>query len=162
MADSMESRLKVAKEVTPTSDRPDGFPDEKPFDIAIKEQPVTEERKPYVRSQFDPLVDAGTARANVAASKESPNGTEDGDYAKKHRNQTVRRQAVRMRKAHADEIAGCPATCRVLGHGPRRRHLAAGYLQRLSSIWVGSDSECACDLYHQCQSLLPDCARLPS
>ncbi len=158
----MESRMKIANEVTPTSDGPDGFPDEKHFDIAIKEQPITEERKPYVRSRFDPLVDAGTARANVAASKESPNGTEDGDFAKKHRNQTVRRQAIRMREAHADEMAGCPATCRVLGHGPRRRHLAARYLQRLSSIWMGYCSQCACDLHHQCQSLLPDCARLPS
>jgi hypothetical protein len=158
----MESKMKVAHEVTPTSDGPDGFSDEKPFDIAIKEQPVTEEREPYVRSQFDPLVDAGTARANVAASKESPDGTEDGDYAEKHRNQTVRRRALGMREAHADEIAGCPATCRVLGHGSRRRHLAAGYLQRLSSIWMGYCSQCACDLYHQCQSLLPDCAWLPS
>lgn len=128
MADSMESMTKVANEVTSTSNGLNGFPDEKPFDIAIKEQPVTEERKPYVRSQFDPLVDAGTARANIAASKESPNGTEDGDYVQKHRKQTVRRQAMRTRKAHANEFAGCPATCRVLGHGPGRRHLAARYL----------------------------------
>lgn len=90
MADSIEGEMKVANEVTPTSDGPDGFANEISFDIAIKEQPVTEERQPYFRSGFDPLGDVGTARANIAASKESPNGTEDGDYSKKHRNQTVR------------------------------------------------------------------------
>lgn len=162
MADRMESRMKVANEVTPTSDGSDGFAEEITFDIAIKEQPVTEERQPYIRSRYDPLGDAGTARANITASKESPNGTEDGDYAKKHRNQTVRRQAIRIRKAHADEIAGRPATCRILGHGSRWRYLATRYLQRLSSVWVGSRSQCACDLHHQYQSFLPDCAGLPS
>ena len=83
---SHDSNTKVSCSVTPSSD---GFLDEKPFDIAIKEQPVTEERKPYVRKQDDLLAEAGTARANIAASKDSPNGTEDRDYTKKRSNQTV-------------------------------------------------------------------------
>ena len=78
--------LKLPNSPAPTTN---GLPYAKSFDIAIKEQPVTEERKPYIRKGDDPLVDAGTARANVAASKECPNGTEDGGYTKNHRNQTV-------------------------------------------------------------------------
>lgn len=72
--------------VAPTSH---GSSEEAHFDIAIKEQPVTEDHKPYVRSGDDPLLDAGTARANIAASKEYPNGTEDGGYTKKYSHQTV-------------------------------------------------------------------------
>ena len=53
----------------------------------IIEQPVTIQRLPYVPSDGDLLVDAGTARATIAASKESPNGTPG--YAEKHQNKTV-------------------------------------------------------------------------
>ena len=53
----------------------------------IIEQPVTIQRLPYVPKDGDLLVDAGTARATIAASRESPNGTPG--YAEKHQNKTV-------------------------------------------------------------------------
>ena len=59
------------------------------YATAIKEQPVTEQRKPYTPAYGDNLIDAGTARANIAASRESPNGTMEDDYAKTHQHQTV-------------------------------------------------------------------------
>ena len=62
---------------------------QKPYKVAIRQQPVTELRKPYVPTEGDALKDSGTARANIAASKESPNGTTEGDYAGRHQNQTV-------------------------------------------------------------------------
>ena len=61
-----------------------------PFKIAIKEQAVTEQRPPYVPQHGDRLVEPGTARANLAPSKESPYGTTEDDYAKRHQDQTVR------------------------------------------------------------------------
>ena len=64
-------------------------PPDKPYKVAIKEFPVTVERKPYVPSEDDPLVDAGTARATIAASKERPNGTTEHGWAAKHQHQTV-------------------------------------------------------------------------
>ena len=62
---------------------------QKPYKVAIRQQPVTELRKPYVPKEGDVLQDSGTARANIAASKESPNGTTEGDYAGRHQHQTV-------------------------------------------------------------------------
>jgi peroxygenase len=62
---------------------------EKPYDIAIPQVPVTEKRKPYVPAPGDPLVDPGTARANLAPSLESPNGTTKDDWAGRHKHQTV-------------------------------------------------------------------------
>ncbi|MCJ1381116.1 hypothetical protein MMC17_004225 [Xylographa soralifera] len=61
-----------------------------PIKTFIIEQPVTIQRLPYVPKDGDLLVDAGTARATIAASKESPNGTPG--YAEKHQNKTVVQQ----------------------------------------------------------------------
>ncbi|MCJ1472439.1 hypothetical protein MMC13_001087 [Lambiella insularis] len=57
---------------------------------SIVEQPVTIQRQPYVPNEADSLVDAGVARATIAASKEMPNGTPG--YAQKHQNMTVVQQ----------------------------------------------------------------------
>lgn len=65
---------------------------EKPYAVAIPTVPVTFERVPYVPRPSDPLVDPGSARANVAASVESPNGTEG--WAEKHQSKTVVQQHV--------------------------------------------------------------------
>lgn len=67
----------------------DNVIDEKPYQVFITEQPVTEQRVPWVRKRSDPLDDAGTARANIAASNEKPNGTEENHYTKRRSNQTV-------------------------------------------------------------------------
>ncbi len=63
-------------------------PAEKPYAVALPSAPVTCERIPYVPQPDDPLIDAGTARVNVAASVDSPNGT-DG-WAQRHKDKTVR------------------------------------------------------------------------
>ena len=60
-----------------------------PFKTAIAEQPVTEERKPFLPPLKSILQNAGTARATLAASREKPNGTTGNGYADTHQNQTV-------------------------------------------------------------------------
>ncbi|MCJ1408245.1 hypothetical protein MMC19_002319 [Ptychographa xylographoides] len=60
------------------------------FKTSIPQQPITEIRQPYVPKDGDPLLDAGTARATIAASKESPNGTPG--WAETHQHQTVVQQ----------------------------------------------------------------------
>lgn len=62
---------------------------QKPFKTVIAEQPVTEERKPFLPPPASVLQNAGTARATLAASHEKPNGTTDNNYAGTHQNQTV-------------------------------------------------------------------------
>ncbi|MCJ1252323.1 hypothetical protein MMC24_000128 [Lignoscripta atroalba] len=74
------------------------------YATAIKEQPVTEQRKPYTPAYGDNLIDAGTARANIAASRESPNGTMEDDYAKTHQHQTVVVQHVEYWDTDRDGI----------------------------------------------------------
>lgn len=69
-------------------------PIDRPYCNSISEAPITVERKSYVPSPNDILIDAGTPRATLAASKESPNGTVEGDWAAKHQHQTVLQQHV--------------------------------------------------------------------
>lgn len=65
------------------------------FKTSIAEQPVTEERKPYLASPSDTaLHHAGTARATLAASHEAPDGTTEHDWASSHQHQTVVQQHV--------------------------------------------------------------------
>ena len=65
------------------------FPPAKPYNIAISEVPVTVERLSYYPKEGDRLQDAGTARANIAASNESPDGTSQDGWAENHKHQTV-------------------------------------------------------------------------
>ncbi|KAF2252106.1 Caleosin-domain-containing protein [Trematosphaeria pertusa] len=55
---------------------------------------VTEERKPFINTDqgINHLYHAGTARANIAASTESPHGTTENDWATRHSHQTVLQQ----------------------------------------------------------------------
>lgn len=64
-------------------------PPAKPYKVAIKEYPVTLERLPYVPSENDPLVDAGTARAIIAPTREKPDGTTERNWVQNHQHQTV-------------------------------------------------------------------------
>ena len=83
---SLASITKVASSVTPPNhDAVDG----KPFQTSIKEQPVTEERKPWIQGTNSHLYHSGTARANVAASNEKPDGTTEDNYTKNRSNETV-------------------------------------------------------------------------
>lgn len=72
----------------------DKYPPGKPYSIALESVPVTIERLPYYPHAGDKLVDPGTARVNIAATNESPNGTTEDDYAEKHRHETVVQQHV--------------------------------------------------------------------
>lgn len=65
------------------------YPPKKAYAVALEEYPVTLERLPYVPSANDALVDPGTARANVAATREKPDGTTERNWAKEHQHQTV-------------------------------------------------------------------------
>ena len=62
---------------------------QKLFKTAIPEQPVTQERRPFLPTPESVLQNAGTARATLAASREKPNGTVEDGYAGVHQNQTV-------------------------------------------------------------------------
>lgn len=66
------------------------YPTGNPYSTAIRQQPITQQRKPYVPSRDSRLHDAGTARATIAASAESPNGTQERNYTRDHQHQTVR------------------------------------------------------------------------
>lgn len=62
---------------------------------AIPEVPVTQERTPFLQDDENaPLAHAGTARATIAASVDSPEGTRKGDWAKQHEHQTVLQQHI--------------------------------------------------------------------
>jgi len=67
---------------------------EKPFKTTISEQPVTDERKPYLPPPDSVLTNPGTARATIAVSREKPNGTTEDDWAATHQHQTVVQQHV--------------------------------------------------------------------
>lgn len=82
--------IKSSDEATTTAGNPNGLTIiQKSFKTAIAEQPVTEERKPFLPPPESVLQDAGTARATLAASREKPNGTTEDGYADTHQNQTV-------------------------------------------------------------------------
>ncbi|EEP77059.1 hypothetical protein UREG_01908 [Uncinocarpus reesii 1704] len=60
---------------------------------SVSSVPVTRERKPFRLSRNEKqLPDPGTARVNIAASRESPRGTTANDWAARHSNQTVLQQ----------------------------------------------------------------------
>ncbi|CAD6498819.1 BgTH12-04477 [Blumeria graminis f. sp. triticale] len=64
------------------------------IDIAIPQVPVTKHRQPFIQEPGDiKLKQAGTARANEAASVEAPRGSQ-GPYFDCHRHQTVLQQHV--------------------------------------------------------------------
>ena len=57
------------------------------YNTHIVEQPVTEQRVPYIPHDGDLLVNAGTPRATIAPSKEMPNGSVE--WANTHQHKTV-------------------------------------------------------------------------
>jgi len=65
------------------------YPLGKPYSVALRDAPVTVERLAYYPKEGDQLVDAGTARVNVAASNEAPEGTTQDSWAKEHEHETV-------------------------------------------------------------------------
>ena len=86
--------IESSDETTTTGGNPNGLTIiQKPFKTAIAEQPVTEERMPFLPPPESVLQDAGTARATLAASREKPNGTIEDGYADTHQNQTVHASA---------------------------------------------------------------------
>lgn len=88
-------------------------PIDKPYYNSISEAPITLERTSYIPGHNEILIDAGTPRATLAASKESPNGTVEGDWAAKHQHQTVRFH--RHRFMLETNQTGATTTCLLLG-----------------------------------------------
>ncbi|KAF9184226.1 hypothetical protein BGZ51_003471 [Haplosporangium sp. Z 767] len=68
------------------------------FQSFISKEPVTAQRKPFQQPQGakNRLPLAGTARANIAASIEHPEGTIDANWSIDHANQTVLQQHVQF------------------------------------------------------------------
>lgn len=73
----------------------------------VNHVPITSRQRPWVAPKDSPLKEPGTslpslstrlltppglARANIAATHDKPDGTTDGDWAKRHRHQTVLQQ----------------------------------------------------------------------
>jgi peroxygenase len=65
---------------------------DKPYKVAISEVPITEKRKPYIPAPDAELIDAGTARATLAATQEHPEGTKKDNWAQRHQHQTVSKE----------------------------------------------------------------------
>ncbi|KAI8190585.1 hypothetical protein K4K57_002403 [Colletotrichum sp. SAR 10_99] len=64
-----------------------------PVISSISEVPITTQRKPFLQPEDDQrLSHTGTARANIAATHDRPNGTTEYDWNKIHRHQTVLQQ----------------------------------------------------------------------
>ncbi|KAI4123785.1 MAG: hypothetical protein LQ338_005089 [Usnochroma carphineum] len=74
------------------------------YATSIKQQPITTEYEPYVPKPGDQLIDAGTARATIAASNESPQGTIEDEYAMKNQHRTVVQQHVKYWDRDNDNI----------------------------------------------------------
>ncbi|TVY71517.1 putative peroxygenase [Lachnellula suecica] len=75
------------------------------FDTGIEEVPVTTQRTPFMQKDGDErLRHTGTARANLAATVEEPNGTQQEDWAKKHKHQTVLQQHCDFFDSDSDGI----------------------------------------------------------
>ncbi|EMC99378.1 hypothetical protein BAUCODRAFT_401149 [Baudoinia panamericana UAMH 10762] len=53
---------------------------------------MTIERVPYAPSKQDRLIDPGTARATIAATNDAPDGTQQDNWAERHRHLTVVQQ----------------------------------------------------------------------
>lgn len=70
----------------------DGASVQQEFATYIEEYPTTVERQPFMPSAKDALQNAGTARANIAASKEHPSGTTEGQWSARHKDMTVMQQ----------------------------------------------------------------------
>ncbi|KAL7899333.1 Caleosin related domain-containing protein [Trichoderma sp. TUCIM 5745] len=59
----------------------------------IRSVPVTVQRKPFLQPEDDvKLSHTGTPRANIAATYEHPKGTQEGNWAREHQDQTVLQQ----------------------------------------------------------------------
>ncbi|KAL6896485.1 Caleosin domain-containing protein [Trichoderma evansii] len=59
----------------------------------IRSVPVTSQRKPFLQPESAvKLSHTGTPRANIAATYEHPEGTQEGNWAREHLNQTVLQQ----------------------------------------------------------------------
>jgi len=58
----------------------------------ITSVPITTQRAPFQNSKNTSLQNAGEPRANLAPSAETPNGTTENDWDKKHAHQSVLQQ----------------------------------------------------------------------
>ena len=81
--DQKSARHKLEKNVQ-------NYPPHKPYNVALHQVPVTVERLPYIPDEHTRLIDAGSARVNIAASAEAPHGTTQNRWAELHTDQTVR------------------------------------------------------------------------
>ncbi|KAI9739865.1 MAG: hypothetical protein M1818_004921 [Claussenomyces sp. TS43310] len=78
---------------------------EESLEVAIPEVSVTEQRRPFIQKEGgEKLSHTGTARANKAATVEAPNGTQQGDWARKHKDQTVLQQHCAFFDTDSDGI----------------------------------------------------------
>ncbi|GAA6062181.1 hypothetical protein JCM10212_001345 [Sporobolomyces blumeae] len=81
---------KVPNSSKSSSDAPPGSG----FATEIANHPSMSDRPTLPKDLANKIVDPFVARANIAASVESPDGTTTGDYAEKHRHESVLQQHV--------------------------------------------------------------------
>lgn len=72
-----------------SSSRRSQTPKARPFATSVPGQQITAKRPVFAASDADGLVHAGTARANIAASVEHPDGTTEDDFARRYEHLTV-------------------------------------------------------------------------
>ncbi|OAA53372.1 caleosin domain containing protein [Cordyceps fumosorosea ARSEF 2679] len=84
----MPSRKETQRDGSPCEDG-----DSEDIVTALGSVPVTVQRRPFIQPEDDEkLAQAGTARANIAASHEHPDGTAVDGWSEHHKHQTVLQQ----------------------------------------------------------------------
>lgn len=124
---------------------------------SVPQQPQTEQRKPFIARKDEPLISPGTARATITASRESPNGTVENDYAAKHQDQIVIQQHCEFFDPDYDGMTWPQDTYVGFGKLGMHRKVACA-ITALDQVLLGVESvPCSsCNLYHQLQPFLPN------
>jgi len=138
---------------------------EKSFDIAIPEQPVTEERKPFKPSKSEALADLGTPRANIAADTKHPNGTVEGGFAARNKHRTVVQQHCDYFDPDGDGVIWPSDTyhgCRRFGESAPSEHDCTSHSGVEFNGRMEYISQYLGDIHHQLQSVVSNRARHPT
>ncbi|KAF8937800.1 hypothetical protein BGZ47_008856 [Haplosporangium gracile] len=111
------------------------------FQVCLKEQPASVERKPFLQSNSSSshgLTDLGTGRVNTAATPAHHYGTLKNDWAKEHSHETVLQQHCSFFDSDGDGIIWPIDTFR--GFHALRFNIFLSLLARIHKDKHGSDS----------------------
>lgn len=116
---------------SPSSSSEHDESDRVPFAISTPLVPVTKVRKSFYPPEDSPLQNLGTARANVAADVQSPNGSTENNYTAARAHQTVLQQHIDYWDPDLDGVIWPTDTyrgCRRFGWNPVLSFFAAAII----------------------------------